>query len=76
MDHHQFRSPGAGSSGPYGGAYGRRRDAWSDRDHGMGMGMGFMSSYREPRGKEELVDVTYTERLKKCELILLQRVRI
>jgi len=43
------------------GGYGRRRDTWGDRERDYGMG----SSLREAGRKEELIDITYTEKLKK-----------
>jgi hypothetical protein len=71
MDHHHLRSPGGNGMGghaSFGGAF-SRRGFWGDRDFGMGMGIGSMlgTSMREAGRKEELVDVTYTEKLKKCE---------
>lgn len=68
-----MRSPGS-SGMSLGGlsslaGFGRRgRDAWGERERdymGMMAGMGGMGMGREVGRKEELVDVTYTEKLKK-----------
>jgi hypothetical protein len=73
MDH--LRSTGSGFGGhPHGGGFGRR-SLWGERDYGIGMGMGMGISgmmgmgisMRESGRKEELLDVSYTEKLKKCE---------
>jgi len=78
MDHHHLRSPnssshfGSGFGFPNGG-FGRRRDYWTEREFGGMMNMMSMGGYgygyggmgRDSNRKEELVDVTYTDKLKK-----------